>query len=176
MDKLCCVTAVYPGSFDPLTNGHVSIVRRGLKLFQTVVVAVARDSGKTPLFTLDERVRMIREVFKDEPRVQVDSFTGLLVDYVSRRGAGAVLRGMRAVSDFEYEFQLALMNRRLHRDIETVFLMTDYKWMYISSSIIKEAARHGGNIQGLVPNVLVPEVYKKFAALERRRRENEQPS
>ena len=138
MDKHCCVTAIYPGSFDPLTNGHVSIVRRGLKLFQTVVVAVARDSGKTPLFTLDERVAMIREVFKDEPRVQVDSFSGLLVDYVSRRGAGAVLRGMRAVSDFEYEFQLALMNRRLSRDIETVFLMTDYKWMYISSSIIKE--------------------------------------
>jgi len=172
MDKHCCVTAIYPGSFDPLTNGHVSIVRRGLKLFQTVVVAVARDSGKTPLFTLDERVTMIREVFKDEPRVQVDSFSGLLVDYVSRRGAGAVLRGMRAVSDFEYEFQLALMNRRLSRDIETVFLMTDYKWMYISSSIIKEAARHGGNIQGLIPNALVPEVYKKFAELERRRQEN----
>lgn len=175
MDKLCCVTAIYPGSFDPLTNGHVSIVRRGLKLFQTVVVAVARDSGKTPLFTLDERVAMIREVFKDDPRVQVDSFTGLLVDYVSRRGAGAILRGMRAVSDFEYEFQLALMNRRLHRDIETVFLMTDYKWMYISSSIIKEAARHGGNIQGLVPNALVPEVYKKFAELERQRQGNPGP-
>ncbi len=172
----CCVTAIYPGTFDPLTNGHVSIVRRGLKLFHKVVVAVAKDSVKAPLFTLDERVEMIQGVFHDDERVEVEGFSGLLVDYVSRRGAGAVLRGMRAVSDFEYEFQMALMNRRLAREIETVFLMTDYKWMYISSSIIKEAARHGGNIQGLIPNALVPEVYKKYAAMERAKREHEEGS
>ena len=161
MDKNCCVTAIYPGTFDPLTNGHVSIVRRGLKLFHNVVVAVAKDSGKTPLFTLEERVALASEVFKDDPNVVVEGFSGLLVDYVQRRGARAVLRGLRAISDFEYEFQMALMNRRLARDVQTVFLMTDYKWMYISSSIIKEAACHGGNIQGLIPNILVPEVYKR---------------
>lgn len=176
MDKRCCVTAIYPGTFDPLTNGHVSIVRRGLKLFNTVVVAVAQDSGKNPLFTMEERVEMITDVFQHESRVQVEAFSGLLVDYVARRGAEAILRGMRAVSDFEYEFQMALMNRRLARDIQTVFLMTDYKWMYISSSIIKEAAKHGGNIQGLIPNALVPEVYKKYAALERERKDSGQTS
>lgn len=176
MENGCCVTAIYPGTFDPLTNGHVSIVRRGLKIFNKIVVAIAKDSNKNPLFTLEERVKMISEVFADDERVEVEGFSGLLVDYVSRRGAEAVLRGMRAVSDFEYEFQMALMNRRLARDIQTVFLMTDYKWMYISSSIIKEAAKHGGNIQGLVPNALVPEIYKRYAAIEREAKERGQGS
>ncbi|WP_461209323.1 pantetheine-phosphate adenylyltransferase [Desulfocurvus sp. DL9XJH121] len=163
MDEDRAVTAIYPGTFDPLTNGHVSIVRRGLKLFDTVIVGVAADSGKRPLFTLDERVALAEKVFEDDPKVKVEPFSGLLVDYVQRRGVKAILRGLRAISDFEYEFQMALMNRRLARDVQTVFLMTDYKWMYISSSIIKEAACHGGNIQGLVPNVLVPEIYKRCA-------------
>ena len=172
MDKNCCVTAIYPGTFDPLTNGHVSIVRRGLKLFNKVIVAVAKDtSGKYPLFSLEERVALASEVFKDDINVVVEGFSGLLVDYVQRRGAQAILRGLRAVSDFEYEFQMALMNRRLAREVQTVFLMTDYKWMYISSSIIKEAAAHGGNIAGLVPNVLVPEVYKRCVQRQREREE-----
>lgn len=173
MEKGCCVTAVYPGTFDPLTNGHVSIVRRGLKIFNRVVVAIAKDSNKNPLFTLEERVDMAKEVFQDDERIEVEGFSGLLVDYVARRKAEAILRGMRAVSDFEYEFQMALMNRRLQRQIQTVFLMTDYKWMYISSSIIKEAAKHGGNIKGLIPNLIVPEVYKRFAELERAAKEQE---
>lgn len=163
MGDNCCVTAIYPGTFDPLTNGHVSIVRRGLKLFNKVVFAIASDSGKDPLFTLDERVEMAREVFADTPRVEVESFSGLLVDYAQRRGAGAILRGLRAVSDFEYEFQMALMNRRLAKNIQTVFLMTDYKWMYISSSIIRQAASLDGNIAGLVPNSVVPRLYRKYA-------------
>lgn len=169
MDDGVKVTAIYPGTFDPLTNGHVSIVRRGLKLFHKVIVAVAKDSNKMPLFSLEERVELAGQVFKDDKNVTVEGFSGLLVDYVNRRGAQAILRGLRAVSDFEYEFQMALMNRRLARNVQTVFLMTDYKWMYISSSIIKEAACHGGNIQGLVPNLLVPEVYKRCAERQRER-------
>ncbi|BBD07839.1 pantetheine-phosphate adenylyltransferase [Desulfovibrio ferrophilus] len=169
MEDCVKVTAIYPGTFDPLTNGHVSIVRRGLKLFHSVVVAVAKDSSKTPLFSMDERVALAQEVFKDDKNVVVEGFSGLLVDYVQRRKAGAILRGLRAVSDFEYEFQMALMNRRLARNVQTVFLMTDYKWMYISSSIIKEAACHGGNIQGLVPNLIVPELYKKCVQRQRER-------
>ncbi|GAB6178229.1 pantetheine-phosphate adenylyltransferase [Desulfobaculum senezii] len=164
------VIAVYPGTFDPLTNGHVSLVKRGLTIFDKVVVAVAQDTGKNSLFTLEERVEMAQEVFADNPRVEVESFSGLLVNYVLKRGASVVLRGLRAVSDFEYEFQMALMNRRLARSIQTVFLMTDYKWMYISSSIIRQAASLDGNIQGLIPNLIVPRVYKKFA--EKAREEN----
>lgn len=143
--------AVYPGSFDPFTNGHLSLVRRGLDIFDRVIVAVAQDSGKTPLFSLEERVGMIREVFQDNTHVQVDGFSGLLVDYVASTGANTVLRGMRAVSDFEYEFQMALMNRKLRSDIHTVFMMTDYRWLFISSTIIKDVARLGGVIDGLVP-------------------------
>ncbi|NJB66632.1 pantetheine-phosphate adenylyltransferase [Desulfobaculum xiamenense] len=168
------VIAVYPGTFDPLTNGHVSLVKRGLTIFDRVVVAVAQDTGKNSLFSFDERVEMARTVFADTPRVDVEGFTGLLVNYVMRRGASVILRGLRAVSDFEYEFQMALMNRRLARTIQTVFLMTDYKWMYISSSIIRQAASLDGNIQGLVPNLIVPRVYAKFAQLERERRESEE--
>ncbi|MBU1001297.1 MAG: pantetheine-phosphate adenylyltransferase [Proteobacteria bacterium] len=175
MEDSLKVTAIYPGTFDPLTNGHVSIVRRGLKLFHTVVVAVAKESSKIPLFSMEERVSLAQEVFRDDKNVVVEGFSGLLVDYVNRRGASAILRGLRAVSDFEYEFQMALMNRRLARNVQTVFLMTDYKWMYISSSIIKEAACHGGNIQGLVPNLIVPELYKKCVQRQRERDGNGEP-
>jgi pantetheine-phosphate adenylyltransferase len=163
MDKKHDVTAIYPGTFDPLTMGHVSLVKRGLDVFDRIVVAVALHTPKKPLFTIEERVVMAAQVFADNPRVEVEPFEGLLVEYAARRGARAILRGLRAVSDFEFEFQLALMNRKLKRDIQTVFLMTDYKWLYISSTIIKEAASLGGNIKGLVPEVVVPHLYAKYA-------------
>ncbi|MBZ2171560.1 pantetheine-phosphate adenylyltransferase [Desulfovibrio sp. DS-1] len=154
--------AIYPGTFDPLTNGHVSLIRRGCQIFDNVVVAVAADTPKTPLFSLDERVRMAEEVFAGHPSITVEPFTGLLVDYVERRGANVILRGLRAVSDFEYEFQLALMNRKLKRHIQTVFLMTDYQWLYISSTIIKAAASLGGDIKGLVPENIYRKLREKY--------------
>ena len=135
--------AIYPGTFDPLTMGHVSLVRRALKVFDHVVVAVAYDTPKSPLFTLEERVEIVHEVFQDEPRVSADGFQGLLVNYVRERKANVVVRGMRAVSDFDAEFQMALMNRRLEPGIETVFFMTDFCWLYISSTIIKHLAFFG---------------------------------
>jgi pantetheine-phosphate adenylyltransferase len=155
-------TAVYPGTFDPLTNGHVSLIKRGLTIFDTIIVAVAQDTTKKPLFDLQERVSMARNVFSGQPRVEVEGFSGLLVDYVKSKKAGVVMRGLRAVSDFEYEFQMALMNRRLSREIQTIFLMTDYKWLYISSTIIKEAARYNGNIKGLVPEKVVDSIYERM--------------
>jgi len=157
--------AVYPGTFDPLTRGHVSLIRRGLKVFDRVVLAVAQSTPKKTCFTLDERVQMARETFQDEPCIIVEPFDGLLIDYVLQRGAGAILRGLRAVSDFEYEFQMALMNRRLSRDVQTVFLMTDYKWMYLSSTIVKEVALHGGNVKGLVPEPVLAGLTAKYEAL-----------
>lgn len=157
--------AVYPGTFDPLTKGHVSLISRGLKVFDRVVLAVAKSTPKKTCFTLEERVDMAREVFQDEPRIIVEPFGGLLIDYVLQRGAGAILRGLRAVSDFEYEFQMALMNRRLSRDVQTVFLMTDYKWMYLSSTIVKEVALHGGNVKGLVPEPVLARLTAKYNAL-----------
>ncbi|MDQ7836682.1 MAG: pantetheine-phosphate adenylyltransferase [Humidesulfovibrio sp.] len=157
--------AVYPGTFDPLTRGHVSLISRGLKVFDRIVLGVAKSTPKKTCFTLDERVEMAREVFLDEPRIIVEPFDGLLIDYVLGRGAGAILRGLRAVSDFEYEFQMALMNRRLSRDVQTVFLMTDYKWMYLSSTIVKEVALHGGNVKGLVPEPVLLKLNAKYATL-----------
>lgn len=159
-------TAIYPGTFDPLTNGHVSLVRRACRVFDRIVVAVAHDTTKKPLFSIEERVAMAREVFAFDKGVEVEDFAGLLVNYVDRKGAGVILRGLRAVSDFEYEFQMALMNRRLNRDIQTVFLMTDYKWMYLSSTIVKEAAKHGANIKGMIPDAIVPHLYARFAELD----------
>lgn len=154
--------AVYPGTFDPLTNGHVSLVKRGLKIFDEVIVAVALHSPKKPLFSLEERVNLAKEVFASCPKVRVESFSGLLIDYVRQKEAVAILRGLRAVSDFEYEFQMALMNRKLSREIQTVFLMTDYKWLYISSTIVKEVASLGGDINGLVPEVVKKALYLKY--------------
>ena len=167
MDELNPRLAIYPGTFDPLTKGHVSLVKRGVKMFDTVIVGVAKSSPKNTVFSVQERVAMAEMVFQDVPNVQVDWFDGLLIDYVQRRQAGCILRGLRAVSDFEYEFQMALMNRKLARDIQTVFLMTDYRWMFISSSIVREVAKNGGNIKGLVPERLIPLVYKRFARLAR---------
>ncbi len=153
--------AVFPGSFDPLTNGHVDIIERGCAIFQTVIVAVAINADKTPLFSVDERVSMIREVYRDRPNVEVDTFDGLLVEYARRRQANALIRGLRAVSDFEYEFQMALMNRRLNHDIETVFLMPAEQYTYTSSKLIKEVFRLGGEVGGLVPPVVEQRLRQK---------------
>lgn len=146
-------TAIYPGTFDPITNGHLSIIRRSLKVFDRVVVCVAENAGKHPLFDLDQRVRFVEEALGDlADRVTVAPYDNLTVDYAHDHGACAIIRGLRATGDFEYEYQLALMNRRLRRDIQTVFFMTDYRWLYVSSSIIKAAVSHGGSIEGLVPD------------------------
>jgi pantetheine-phosphate adenylyltransferase len=155
--------AVYPGSFDPVTNGHCDVVKRGLTLFDKIIVAVAENGIKNPLFTIGERLEMLKETFKEMPRVQVDSFDGLLVDYVEKCQADAILKGLRAVSDFEYEFQMALMNRKLNKNVQTVFLMTGLRWIFISSSIIKEAARFGGETRGMVPDFVAEKLRQKFS-------------
>jgi pantetheine-phosphate adenylyltransferase len=152
--------AIYPGTFDPITNGHVDIVRRALALFDRVIVAVAENVRKAPLFTLDERRAMIRASVGDDPRIEVDSFTGLLVDYARRRQARAVIRGLRALADFEYEFQFAHMNRHLAPDVETIFLMTSEESFYVSSSLVKEVATMGGDISRIVPAPVV-EAFKR---------------
>lgn len=157
-------TAIYPGSFDPVTNGHIDIIERGLKLFDKVIVAVLHNPGKNCLFSVPERAEMLRESLHHFPNIEVDTFDGLLVDYAEQRGADAILRGMRAVSDFEYEFQLALMNRRLNREVQTVFLMTGLRWIFTSSSIIKEAVSFGGNIEGMVPPLVLEKLKARFAA------------
>jgi len=158
--------AVYPGTFDPLTRGHMSLIVRGLKVFEKVVLAIAQSTPKKTCFSIEERVAMARESFADEPNIIVESFYGLLIDYVAKRGAGSILRGLRAVSDFEYEFQMALMNRRLARQVQTVFLMTDYRWMYLSSTIVKEVALHGGNVKGLVSEPVLAKLTEKHEALQ----------
>lgn len=162
MDKSRGRTAIYPGTFDPLTNGHVSIIRRGSEIFDHLIVAVAEDTYKNTLFTLDERVDLARRVFAGKPNITVEPFSGLLVDYVEKRGCQIILRGLRAVSDFEYEFQLALMNRKLKNKIQTVFLMTDYRWLYISSTIVKSAASLGGDVKDLVPTPVLRAMLEKF--------------
>ena len=155
-------TAIYPGSFDPVTNGHVDIVERGLKIFDRIIVAILSNPAKEALFTVEERKEMIETSLNRNSNVEIDVFDGLLVDYAKKRNAVAILRGMRAVSDFEYEFQLALMNRKLNREIQTVFLMTGLRWIFISSSIIKEAASFGGNINGMVPPIVSRKLKEKF--------------
>jgi pantetheine-phosphate adenylyltransferase len=153
--------AVYPGSFDPITNGHLDLIMRGAMLFDRLVVALLRNESKEPLFTLGERTAMLREVVRECPNVEVDSFDGLLVDFAARKNATAILRGIRAISDYEYELQMALMNRRLRPEIETVFLMAGEAYSFISSRLVKEVFALGGNISGLVPPSVEAQLKKR---------------
>jgi pantetheine-phosphate adenylyltransferase len=155
--------AIYPGTFDPITMGHVDIIERALNLFDEVIVAVAVNSAKDPVFTLEERIRMIEDSFIGRERIQIKSVSGLLVNYAYEQNAKAIVRGIRAVSDFDYEFQLALMNRKLKREVESVFLMPGFRWIYISSSIIKDAARNGGDVSDLVPPHVNEMLINKFS-------------
>ncbi len=147
-------TAIYPGTFDPPTNGHIDIIERALRLFQNVIVAVSPNRRKAPLFSLDERLAMIRDATKEMPNLNVESFDGLLVSYVRKKKAIAIIRGIRAVSDFEYEFQMALMNRKLDLNVETLFLMPSQDYCYLSSSLIKEVSALGGDVSDLVPKTV----------------------
>ena len=152
-------TVIYPGSFDPLTNGHLDVIRRAARLFDRVIVAVAENDSKHPLFTLDERAALVARAVRSLPKVEADTFDGLLVEYVARRKARAIIRGLRAVSDFEFEFQLALMNRKLNENIETIFMMPKDTYTFLSSRIVKEIARLGGDVSAFVP----PHVQKALA-------------
>jgi pantetheine-phosphate adenylyltransferase len=154
--------AIYPGSFDPVTNGHVDIAQRGLRLFDKIIVAILSNPVKDFLFTVEERIEMLESSFEEYPNIEVGTFDGLLVDYAAKKDSIAILRGMRAVSDFEYEFQLALMNRKLNREVQTVFLMTSLRWIFTSSSIIKEAAQFGGDIESMVPPIVNEKLKAKF--------------
>lgn len=154
--------AIYPGTFDPFTNGHLSVLRRATQIFDKVIVAILRNASKSPLFSVEERIWMIKESTKDMEKVEVDSFDGLLVEYARQKGCNVIIRGLRAMSDFEYEFQLALMNRKLDRNIQTIFLVTDFKWFYTSSSIVKEAASFGGDISDLVPPPVNEKLLERF--------------
>ena len=153
--------AVYPGSFDPLTNGHVDIITRGARIFDRIIVAILINAEKAPLFSMEERLTIAQEVFSDFPNVEIDTFEGLLVDYVERRHAQVIVRGLRAVSDFEFEFQMALMNRRLNGKIETVFMMPAEQYSYISSRLIKEVFSLGGRVHGLVPDTVEDRLRQK---------------
>jgi pantetheine-phosphate adenylyltransferase len=144
-------TAIYPGSFDPFTNGHLDVVQRAAKLFDHVIVAVAKNEGKHPLFTLEERVALVQRTVKSMPNVKADAFDGLLVDYVVAKKARCIVRGLRAISDFEFEFQLALMNRKLNENVETIFMMPKDTYTFLSSRIVKEIARLGGDVAPFVP-------------------------
>ena len=153
--------AVYPGSFDPLTNGHVDIIERGTHLFDKIIVAILVNVDKAPLFTMQERLEIVRHTFRGQPSVEVDTFDGLLVDYVERRKADVIVRGLRALSDFETEFQMALMNRRLSPRVETVFMMPAEQYTYISSRLIKEVFSLGGQVRGLVPEIVETRLQEK---------------
>ena len=144
-------TVIYPGSFDPMTNGHLDIVKRAARLFDSVIVTIANNAEKKPLFSLEERMALVKQSVQEFPNVRVDSFTGLLVDYVEQAGGQAVIRGLRAISDFEFEFQLALMNRKLNERVETIFMMPKETYTFLSSRIIKEIARLGGDVKAFVP-------------------------
>lgn len=157
------IHAVYPGSFDPVTFGHLDIIQRGAKIFDRVTVAVLINPNKNPLFTVEQRMELIREVTKDMKNVDVDSFHGLLVDYMRQKKANTIIKGLRAVSDFEYELQMASINRKLDENIETFFMMTNNKYSYLSSSIVREVARYFGPVNDLVPVVVEEALKEKFS-------------
>lgn len=154
--------AIYPGTFDPITNGHLSLVHRAVRLFDELIVAVACASAKSTLFTAEERMDMVKKSVSGKNSIRVEIFDNLLAEYARQRGAVAIIRGLRAVSDFEYEFQMALMNRRMARKVETVFLMPSLSWVYLSSTIVKDVAKNGGDISGLVPDPVARMLKKKF--------------
>lgn len=156
---------IYPGTFDPITNGHLDIIQRAVTLFDQIIVAVTDNLSKQPLFSREERVQMIQASVSDLPNVTVDSFQGLLVDYAKRKKAGAVLRGLRATLDFEYEFQMALINRKLAPEISTIFLMTHERYAYLNSTIVKELARFGTDVSCFIPSIVQVKLKEKFAAL-----------
>ncbi|MHB0999469.1 MAG: pantetheine-phosphate adenylyltransferase [Armatimonadota bacterium] len=156
--------AIYPGSFDPVTNGHIDIVERSAALFDELIVAVSTNIGKTPMFTVEERTEMLQDACKHLPNVVVDGFDGLLVRYAEEKDASAIIKGLRALSDFEFEFEMALMNRRLDNRVETLFMMTNAEYSYLSSSIIKEVARFGGPVTGLVPSIVEDYLNRKFGS------------
>jgi pantetheine-phosphate adenylyltransferase len=160
------VVAIYPGSFDPVTNGHVDIIRRGAHLFDRIIVAVLNNLEKAPLFTVPERVEIAREIFAGSANVEVDTFDGLLVDYARKRGARVIVKGLRAVSDFEFEMQMALMNRKLNPDVETVFMMPTQPYTYVSSRLVKEVVALGGPVEGLVPESVEKRLREKKLARE----------
>ncbi len=155
-------TAIYPGTFDPFTNGHLDIVQRGLRIFEEIIIAVAPSQRKQPLFTLEERLRLIEKSVKGLENVRVEAFDGLLVEYAKSKGGVAIIRGLRAVSDFEYELQMALMNRRLDMSVETVFMMPSEEYSFLTSTIVKEAASFGGSVRGLVPVAVEKALKRKF--------------
>lgn len=155
-------TVIYPGSFDPLTNGHLDIIQRAARLFDRVIVAIASSESKHPLFTLEERVELVRAVISSMPNVEVDSFDGLLITYVAQRNGHAVIRGLRAVSDFEFEFQLALMNRKLDERVETIFMMPKDTYTFLSSRIVKEIARLGGDVRQFVPDLVEAALRRRY--------------
>jgi pantetheine-phosphate adenylyltransferase len=157
------VRAIYPGSFDPLTNGHLDLIERGSKIFEELIVAILRNPEKDPLFTVAERREMLEQMLKPFQNVQVDIFEGLLVDYAMKKNAKAVLRGIRAISDYEYELQMALMNRKLQPQLETVFMMPAEAYSYLSSRLVKEIFRLGGSVRGLVPELVEQKLREKFA-------------
>ncbi|MBR6452224.1 MAG: pantetheine-phosphate adenylyltransferase [Lachnospiraceae bacterium] len=154
--------AIYPGSFDPVTYGHLDIIRRASEIFDEITVSVLHHSGKTPLFSVAERVKILQEVTRDIPNVSVDSFDGLLVEHAAKSGAGVVIRGLRAITDFEYELQMAQTNRKLSDHVDTVFLTTSLDYAYLSSSTVKEVASYGGDISKFVPDLVAKEIYSKF--------------
>lgn len=158
------ITVIYPGSFDPVTNGHLDIIKRSAKIFDQVIVAVLKNPNKNPLFTMEERVEMLKQSTKEISNVKVDSFSGLLVDYAKHKNADAIVKGLRAVSDFETEFQMALMNKKLNNEIETFFMTTSSKYSYLSSSLVKEVAKFEGCVKGLVPENVETRLLDKLKA------------